>query len=335
MPKMVGPDGQKVLKYPFPQFVCLGFQKSGTTTLFEILRQHPGIVLCRDVKEPMYYRVLALRALGGDLYYRFRYFGHTAHWDAETRLIGEVNAGLTFTHCAEKICHDFPAETKLVFMMREPVARTYSAYKYFLARGYMSEDVVRDDIENGHAAAFDRYVRSVLDDPAQRGKVMRERLKYLVFSQSNYATCVEEYLDHFPLSQVKPIFFEEFIKDQHAACLDLYDFLGIEDSPAVDYSVRGNEGTERPVSYQAAKRVQYWKGWNFGFYEFVGLPYKFPKAYGLFRKFYEDVRAQGIEPDYDRSKILPTTRAYLQDYYYDEVRRLEKIFGRDLSGLWF
>ncbi len=169
---------RKMTKFPFPQFICMGFQKSGTTTLFEILRQHPDIALCRDVKEPMYYRVFVLRALGGTWYYRKRYFGHLKTWGSETRMVGEINAGLTFTHCAQKLCHDLPPETKLIFMMREPVARTYSAYKYFLARGYMSEEVVRDDAENGHAAAFDRYVRSVLEDPEQRSEIMKKRLEY-------------------------------------------------------------------------------------------------------------------------------------------------------------
>lgn len=325
----------KITKFPYPQFVCVGFQKCGTTTLFEILRQHPGIVLCRDVKEPMYYRVYVLRSLGGAWYYRKRYFGHVKPWGSETRLVGEVNAGLTFTHCAEKVCRDLPPETKVLFMMRDPASRAYSAYKYFLARGYMSEDVVRDDAENGHAAAFDRYVRSVLEDPAQRGEIMQKRLKYLVLSQGNYATCIEEYLQAFPIDQIKPIFFEEFVRDQHAACLDLYDFLGIQDDPSVDYTIHGNEGSERPVNYKAAKRVQYWKGWNFGLYEFTAMPYKFPEAYQRFRTFYEDVRAQGMEYDYDRSKMLPTTRSYLQDYYNGQVRRVEELFGRDLHDLWF
>ena len=319
-----------------PNFICLGFQKSGTTTLFEILRQHPDVVLARDVKEPMYYRVLAIDAvpvLGHEWFYEHRYWRHVKPGDE--RLRGEINAGLTFSHCARKIARDMPYDVKLLFMMREPVARAFSAYKYFLARGHLPEWVVDYDFAHGHARAFDRYAHWVLDDSERRADVMRRRLEYLVFSQSNYATCVEEYLQYFPVEQMKPIFFEEFVADQHAACLDLYDFLGLQDSPNVDYTIHGNEGKERPTSWKAANRERVVKGWNYGFREFAVMEYWGKGLYGKWSDYHKRVRAAAMEPDWDCSKLLPETRAYLREYYDDEVRRLERIFDRDLSRLWF
>ena len=319
-----------------PHFICLGFQKSGTTTLFQILRQHPDVVLARDVKEPMYYRILVVDGvpvMGKQWFYEHRYWRHVVPGD--NRLRGEINAGLTFSHCARKIIRDMPRDVKLIFMMCEPVARTYSAYKYFLARGHLDEWVVDYDFAHGHARAFDRYVHSVLDDPDKRDDVMRKRLEYMVLSQSNYATCVEEYLEGYPVEQMKPIFFEEFVADQHAACLDLYDFLGIEDSPVVDYAIHGNEGHERPTSWKAANKGRVAKGWNYGFREFAVMEYWGQGFFDLWSRYYGRVRAAAMEPDWDRSKILPETRAYLQEYYNDEVRRLERIFDRDLSQLWY
>ena len=319
-----------------PQFICLGFQKSGTTTLFKILRQHPDVVLARDVKEPMYYRVLVIDAvpiLGHEWFCEHRYWRHVKPGD--DRLRGEINAGLTFSHCARKIARDMPADVKLLVMMREPVARTYSAYKYFLARGHLPEWVVDYDIAHGHARAFDHYVHWVLDDPQRREDVMRRRLEYLVLSQSNYATCIEEYLQYYPVEQVKPIFFEEFIADQRAACLDLYEYLGLEDNPAVDYGIHGNEGKERPTTAKAAKRGNTVKGWNYGFYEFALMDYWGSGIYQRWNKWQRRIRDAGMEPDWDRSKLLPETREYLREYFDGEVRRLERIYDRDLSQLWF
>lgn len=318
----------------FPQFICLGFQKSGTTTLYEILNQHPDVVLTRDVKEPMYYRVLAVDALlGKKWFYEHRYWRHVKSGD--NRLRGEVNAGLTFSHCAHKIIRDMPRDMKLIFMMREPVARSYSAYKYFLARGFLPEWVVDYDFAHGHAQAFDRYVHAVLEDSKQRGDIMRKRLEYLVLSQSNYATCVEEYLQGYSLDQVKPIFFEEFVTDQRAACLDLFEFLGLEDSPEVDYDIHSNEGRERPCSWKAAHREHVAKGWSYGFREFAVMEYWGEDVYQVWDQFHRKVRSAAMEPDWDCTRLLPETRAYLQEYFDDEVRRLERIFGRDLSQLWF
>lgn len=316
----------------YPDFFCMGFQKCGTTTLYEILRQHPGTVLCRDVKEPMYYRVPFLHILGGRWYYRLRYFGHVKKGDP--RLKGEVNAGLTFTRCAQRLRGKVSPDVKMLFLMRDPVERSYSSYKYFLTRGFLPRDAVEYDAEHGHAAGFDHYVHSVLDDPHQRGQIMKKRLRYLVFSQSNYASCIQDYLRYFDVHNMKFIFFEEFVRNQHAACREIYDFLGLPDAPAIDYNVKANEDKERPVSYRAARRVMIAKGMHYGFYEFLGMGHWAPPLYGLVRKHYQRVRQKGIVDDLDRSRVLPQTREYLLDYFGPELRALEALTGRDPGEVW-
>lgn len=57
-------------------FICIGFQKCGTTSLYDLLKQHPDIYLTEDVKEPMFYRVPFVRQILGRNWYRKRYFGH-------------------------------------------------------------------------------------------------------------------------------------------------------------------------------------------------------------------------------------------------------------------
>ncbi|MCD7957431.1 MAG: sulfotransferase domain-containing protein [Lachnospiraceae bacterium] len=318
-----------------PEFLCMGFQKCGTTTLFEILRRHKDVVLCRDVKEPMYYRVSGLWFFGRRWYYQHRYYGHITAEDP--RRCGEVNAGLTFTGCAKKICHDFSPDTKLIFMMRNPVDRSYSSYKYFLARGFLPKGLVEEDQRYGHAEAFDRYVHSVLDDPSSEQQIMKKRLKYLVFSQSCYATCIREYLGHFPRENIKLVFFEEFIKDEKAACEDIFDFIGIgeDESLDLDDSIRANEGNECAISSEAAKRQQILKGFHYGFYEFVLLSHWFPGAYRRFKAYFDRKRDETLISDRDKSKVLPKTRTFLETYFAKEVRGIEQISGRDLSEMWY
>ena len=38
-----------------PNFLCVGAQKAGTTTLYEILKQHPDIFLPQQVKETKFF----------------------------------------------------------------------------------------------------------------------------------------------------------------------------------------------------------------------------------------------------------------------------------------
>ncbi len=316
-----------------PEFLCMGFQKCGTTTLFELLDQHKDIVLSRDVKEPMYYRIPWIWLLGHQAYYRKRYYGHVAADDP--RLCGEINAGLTFTGCARKIAHDFPPETKLIFMMRNPVDRAYSSYKYFLARGFLPYGAVEDDQKYGHAMAFDRYVHDVLDDPVQESQIMKKRLKYLVFSQSRYAVCVGEYLRYFPKENMKFVFFEDFVEDERAVCEEIYDFIGVEEDPHLNYRVRANEGNRRAASSQSARKFEIVKGFNYAFYEFFAMRYWAPRLYNKFKSYYDRVRRKSLIPDTDKSTMLPQTRSYLERYFAEDVRGIEQLSGRSLAGIWY
>ncbi len=318
-----------------PKFICMGFQKSGTTSLFEILESHPQVQLCRDVKEPMFYRVPVFSSIMTKYYYEWRYWGPVKEGD--TRMRGEVNAGLTFTRCAKKLEKDLDHSTKMIFMMRNPVNRTYSAYKYFLSRGHLPRGFVEYDNEHGHAQGFDHYAHYMLDNPKRRERIMRRRLQYLVFSQSNYATCIQDYLDRgFSSENMLFIVFEEFVRDERGACREVYDFLGIDDNDDAPYGVRANEGNERGISSWKCKKVNILKGTRIFLYDLIFMSHWAPNAFARFDRYYDRMRHEGIvdDPDYGQ-KMLPETRSYLMDYFEDEVMRLEKITGRDdLHTIW-
>ncbi len=315
----------------YPNFVCMGFQKCGTTTLHGILSQHPGIALCRDVKEPMYYRVPLASYLGlGSRYYNRRYFGHLSCED--TRITGEINAGLTFVGCVKKLRHGFSPDTRLIFMLRNPIDRSFSAYKYFLARGLVPGKYVAYDKAHGHGAGFDRYIRDVLEQPRRRRAVLRQHMRYLVLSQSNYAACIRPYLDTFPLQHY--ILFEEFVKDQQRICEELYRFLGIPDCPETDYHLRLNEGAEQTVSGLRAWHYMLAKGFHYFLYDLIAMPHWAPGVYGLYRRYYDGLRKRAFIPDTDTSRPLPETRRYLAEYFLPDVLELEQLTGRDLRKIW-
>lgn len=314
-----------------PSFLCMGFQKCGTTTLFDLLLRHRGVALPRDVKEPMYYRVPLARAIGGKKYYEWRYFSHLP--TDEQRVVGEVNAGLTLEHCAQRLKRDFSPETKLIFMMRNPVNRAWSAYKFFLALGFLPLATVRDDEARGHAAAFDRYVHEVLDNPKKRGEIMKKRQKYLVFSQGCYESCIREYDGYFPRHHY--ILFEEFIRDQKTVCEELYKFIGVEPDEEVPYGIRANETHKAAAGPLRARWREWVKGFDYILDELIGMREWAPPVYGAYHKFNRAMYRVCLKEDSDRSKMLPETRAYLEDYYRPEKEAIERRLGRDLSGIWY
>lgn len=316
-----------------PDFLCIGFQKCGTTTMYDLLKQHKDIVLTQDVKEPMYYRVKGIDRIGGASYYEKRYFGHVSEEDK--RLKGEVNAGLAFTDCAGKIGRDFPEDTKLIFMMRNPVDRAYSAYKYFLALGFLPAFVMEDDKLHGHAAAFDRYVHYVLGSQKRRNQIMKKRLKYLVFSQGNYFDSIFEYLQYFPKKNMKFILFEDFVKNQKGCCQDLYEFLGIEDDPEIIYNIKSNEGILKPVSVIKGKLGIMDMGFHNLTYDILDISHKAPHFYAANKRVHEMLQSVCLTDETDFSKMEPGTRRLLEKYYAKQVRGVEKLMERDLSEIWY
>ncbi len=316
----------------YPDFVCMGFQKCGTTTLYDLFKQHPEVVLCRDVKEPMQYRV-PLMSIFGRKYYRWRYFKDVPPDDP--RLKGEINAGLTYNGCAKKLKRDYDPNTKMIFMMRNPVDRSYSSYKYFLARGFLPLKWVKLDAKLGHAECFDRYVHSVLDNPRESSKIMKHRLTYLVFSQSMYGASISEYLPNFNVNKMKFIVFEDFVRDEHKTCRELYDFLGISDKTDISYTVKSNEGKDRVVSGLWSKYFLFMKSANYVLYDLCNIIHWAPKFYSTkFLRHYRWVRKKALRTDTDKSTVKPETREYLMNYYNNDICMTEKITGLDLHTAW-
>lgn len=317
----------------FPQFVCIGFQKCGTTTLADILKQHHGLLLTRDVKEPMFYRVLGFRSILGKKFYEKRYFGHAAK--AETHMSGEINAGLSFTGCAKKIAQDYPKDTKLIFMMRNPVDRCYSAYKYFMALGFLPLKVMKDDAGNGHQTAFANYTKKSLSSPDCKKRFLKKRLKYLCFSQSCYTACINEYLRYFPKENMKFIIFEEFIKNQEENCKDIYNFLGITDDITIDYKILSNEGVIRAASPIKSKIGIIFMGLYYLFFEFMDLSRKAPRFYKHFENQNRRIQNRCVVRDTDNTKMNAETRTRLENFYRAEKSGIEALIGRDLSPIWY
>ena len=238
------------------------------------------------------------------------------------------------TNCAGKLGTDLPSDTKLIFMMRNPADRCYSAYKYFMALGFLPYlDTVYDKMY-GHAKGFDHYVRRILESP-QKNRIMKARLKYLVFSQTNYADSIREFQKYFPQEQMKFIFFEDFIRDQKKVCQDLYHFLEIEDDEDVRYNLKSNEGNIKCKSPFTSKIGVTFMGMYYLLFEFMDLSRKIPPLYRGFEFVNNSIQDFCVVPDTDTSKMLPRTRKYLNKIFREEKKQVSALTGRDLSEIWF
>ena len=110
------------LTVPFrPDFLVIGAQKSGTTSLAQALRRHPELFI-PGTKEAKHFGSVPDEAVAGEQYRDF-----FSGWSGE-RLIGEATPEYLFLPAAARQIVKFVPDAKLIAVLRNPVDRLYSAY---------------------------------------------------------------------------------------------------------------------------------------------------------------------------------------------------------------
>jgi hypothetical protein len=127
-----------------PSFLVVGAQRSGTTSLFRVLSEHP------DVFRPTVSKGIGYFDVGyqhGPRWYR----GHFPLSSAVRRRSGGrgqcfESSGYYSFHpsAAARIASDLP-DVKIVLMVRDPVERAFSAWKHEKRRGFEDLDFAAAD----------------------------------------------------------------------------------------------------------------------------------------------------------------------------------------------
>ena len=219
-----------------PDFFIIGAAKSGTTSLYGILDQHPQIFMPR-IKEPEFFARDDLYACGIESY-------ATAFAEARPgQLVGEASTIYTlsplFPETAARI-HRHAPRAKLVYIMREPVSRAYSFYVQII-KNY--QNVTRD-------YAVHRSFEEFVEPEARSGAAPRERVfssanahlpddPDLCLAGSHYPMQIEAYLKHFHPSQILFLKFEDFVADRVGAMARITDFLGVGQVPEAVFATQG------------------------------------------------------------------------------------------------
>ena len=119
-----------------PNFLIIGAGKSGTTSLFRYLAQHPEVYMS-PAKEPSYFKQ------PGGLQGRERKHvrtleEYTACFEGATdeKAIGEATpAYLTSADAARQIRETIP-DARLIAILRQPADRAFSAYSMWISKGH-------------------------------------------------------------------------------------------------------------------------------------------------------------------------------------------------------
>ena len=122
-----------------PDFIIIGAQRSGTTSLYRLLSAHPAVARPTVSKGIGYFDIHYDK---GIRWYRGHFpikIGAQLSTRSANPQVFESSGYYSFhPMAAERIARDLP-NTKLVMMLRDPVERAYSAHRHGLVRGFESE----------------------------------------------------------------------------------------------------------------------------------------------------------------------------------------------------
>jgi Sulfotransferase domain len=195
---------------PVLDFVVIGAQKGGTTTLFEHLRGHPQLCLPADKEAPFFNRP-ELYSQGVEHLFS-TYFPHPL---PTGRLLGTVTPQyMCISGCADRLADAFPA-CRLVAVLRDPVDRAYSHYRMAVRRGQETR-------------SFDEAIAAMLAGPealdaARASTALGET--YVAWGE--YGRVLGDYLDHFEVDDLLITYTSDLERDPARVITSILEFLGV------------------------------------------------------------------------------------------------------------
>ena len=221
--------GDRVL----PDFFIIGAQKSGTSSLYEYLTQHP-LVRPAWVKEIGYFHRNYER---GERWYRANFPTSAAMKSPHGAqcLTGEASTCL-FQPVVPARAHALLPAVKLIALLRNPVARAFSHYQHNFRQGY--ETLSFADAIAAEPERLAGEVDALQRDPRYRCAKLNT-FSYLW--RGRYYEHLSRWLEHYPREQLLVLCAEEFFADTPRVFADVLRYLGLPDSDAFAFE-RHNVG---------------------------------------------------------------------------------------------
>ena len=287
-----------------PNFLIVGAAKSGTTSLYHYLSQHPDIFMPRwkelsffsrdpfgplhKVKKPEYY---------------YKVFARARNQFA----VGEASTSYLYDESAPRQIKKLLGTIKIIIVLRNPVDMAYSLYNHQVRK----EGETLKTFESALAVEDNRRKNIIF-----RKKCYGWHANYYYYQRGLYFKQVKRYLDAFGKDNVLIFLFDELIRDAVAVAHKAFRFLGVDDTIVPVIKVHNPAGKILNIPI-------FWE--DYGLFQKT-ISFVFSK--NLIKKIPHLLRNIGRKPP---PSINPATAHKLAERFYKDICRLEKLIDKDLS----
>lgn len=209
--------------YPLPDFLIIGAQKCGTTSLYAYLMQHPGIL--QPKTKEIHYFERTKNYSRGDAWYRRHFPSESLRKSWKIKLGYSPITGEA-TPCMEhpnvpKLVHELLPNVKLIVLLRNPVDRAFSQYHH------NRKVPGREPLTFEEAIAESAKTLSHEEPKDERRLGQPKRRNYLI--RGLYAEHLEYWFKYYPEESLHIVNSEEFFADPGSEVKRVLRFLEMPD----------------------------------------------------------------------------------------------------------
>ncbi len=302
-PMSAGIHNEKLFEQrPVPNFLIVGAARSGTTSLWHWLRQHPQVFMA-PYKEPAFF-THNFGVFTQDQYLSLFKAGQGKP------CIGEASTAYLSAPESPRWIHEVLGKVKIIVVLRNPVERAYSMYCWMVMNGLEPIETFEE--------ALNQESRRMASLPFHQNCPISFR-DYQYFNAGLYIDKIYPYINIFGADRVKILLFDDLRVDPSGFCAGVCDFLGI--SSAHRHALKRENGGVIPRSISLQYRLRAMR---------LRTRRRFGVSDRLVTCWY--VMAMLINKGRGAKKPMsPAVRAQLVERYRTSVEQLSDLIHRDLS----
>ncbi len=258
-----------------PDFLIIGAQKGGTTSLYNYLQAHPCIAPAERKEVHFFDRRSNLNK--GLTWYRGHFPAwvekyYVQHFRQQAFLTGEATPEYLFLpHIPSKVVKVLP-HVKLIILLRNPVNRAYSQYQHAVVQGHETRSF-EEAINAQEACLTEEQANLLQDEDYERYTYMQHC--YLL--RSIYIDQLQRWMHLFPREQFLILKSEALYADPAAILKQVLDFL---DVPTSEIQLRksnykpyyANHYSEMDTGLRK-RLITFFEPYNARLYDFLGVDF--------------------------------------------------------------
>ncbi len=227
-----------------PDFLIIGAQKAGTTSLYAYLDAHPKITTAL-AKEVHFFDYNFER---GEGWYRAHFPTQFERWRGDFLVTGEASPYYLFYPLAAPRAKQIVPKAKIIVLLRNPIDRAYSHYHHQVRLG-LEELSFAQAIDREAERLVGEFEKIILDDEYYSFNYQN----YSYLARGMYAEQLERWFRFFPREQFLILESSAFYGQTAQTLKRVLEFLNVPPGPPQTFGVK-NDGSYPPM--EAALRAQ-------------------------------------------------------------------------------